>query len=147
MKRPAASLVTPYFTAMALVASLALFACTGDGPKGGDAQLLGVVTSIDRGDAHGMLVAWDASLGPQLEYDAAFVTVTDDTGIFRRTSENGHERIPADDLRVRDVVEVWITGPVMESYPVQAGADQVVVVARWPEAEPLPVPPGLTPPE
>ena len=44
-------------------------------------------------------------------------------------------------------MEVQITGPVRESYPVQADAKQVIVIGTWPESKPLPVPPGLLPPE
>ena len=54
------------------------------------------------------------------------VTITDETLIFRQDGDN---------LRQADIkafenkqwVEIWFTGPVMESFPVQATAGQVVI--------------------
>ena len=62
------------------------------------------------------------------DYDKASVAVTDDTGWYRRSGE-GYEAI---DRRRRTsstgkTVEVQFTGPVAESYPVQATAGWVIV--------------------
>jgi hypothetical protein len=58
-------------------------------------------------------------------------------GVFRvrertdvRRAAGGAAR--ADDLREGQRVRVWVTGPVMESYPVQAGARLIVIDAEAP---------------
>ena len=58
-------------------------------------------------------------------------------GVFRvgertavRRASGGAAR--ADDLREGQRVRVWVTGPVMESYPVQAGARLIVIDVESP---------------
>ena len=105
------------------------------------------MTDVAAGSAPSLRVVWDQSLGPKLEFDAASVTVPRSAAVFKRDADGRHTRIQPGDLKVRDVVEVRITGPVRESYPVQVDADQVVVVGTWPSSQPLPVPPGPVPPQ
>ncbi len=35
-----------------------------------------------------------------------------------------------DELQIGAVVEVWVSGPVLESYPVQAAADRIIVITN-----------------
>lgn len=126
---------------------LGLTGCEGGQPNDEAPQLRGVVTSIDTHETPEMLVVWDESLDAKLEFDAASLTIPKRAKVFRINAEGTYERISAQDIKVRDVVEVQITGPVRESYPVQAGASQVVVVGEWPASKTLPTPPGLAPPE
>ena len=67
----------------ATLAGLALSGCTARPPET-PAALRGVVTSVTLGTngAATLRVVWDRSAGPQLELDAADVTVTADTRIF-----------------------------------------------------------------
>lgn len=58
-------------------------------------------------------------------YDKARVTINKDTKIYEKDNE-----ISAKDLRLHMYIEVYYNGAVAESYPVQMGADKVVVVAR-----------------
>lgn len=43
------------------------------------------------------------------------------------------EFLSFEDLKERDKVKVWVTGPVMESYPVQATASKIVLIERTKE--------------
>ena len=67
----------------------------------------------------------------QLESDTAFdkaaVTITAQTRIFEQM---GQERRPTtfEALQVGQQVEAWFDGPVAESYPVQARANDVVIL-------------------
>ncbi len=56
----------------------------------------------------------------------AMVRLTEATRILRRAG-SGIERTAPQDLAVAQRVSVWFTGPVMESYPVQATAAIVVI--------------------
>ncbi|MBI3525288.1 MAG: DUF3221 domain-containing protein [Betaproteobacteria bacterium] len=53
----------------------------------------------------------------------ARVGITDGTQVLRR----GEEAVGAAELRVGQQVKVWFTGPVMESYPLQATAGVIVI--------------------
>ena len=58
--------------------------------------------------------------------DKAFVTVDAGSQILRRARE-GYAEAAFDALELGQVVDVWFSGPVAESYPVQAGAKAVVI--------------------
>lgn len=53
----------------------------------------------------------------------ARVRITDGTKVMRR----GEGVVGAAELRVGQQVKVWFTGPVMESYPLQATAGVIVI--------------------
>jgi len=63
--------------------------------------------------------------GPDTGYDKAWVTVMPETRIYR--GPEGKEAY-FNDLRKGTLVEVFFTGPVMESYPVQATASEIRIV-------------------
>ena len=60
-------------------------------------------------------------------YDKAAITVTTETRISEQTAQ---DRQPAnfEALQVGQRVEVWFTGPVAESFPVQATALEIVIL-------------------
>ena len=58
-------------------------------------------------------------------YDKARVTIDKNTKIYEKDKE-----ISAKDLRLHMYIEVYYNGAVAESYPVQMGANKVVVVTR-----------------
>lgn len=111
------------------LALAALVACTGgqqatvpDGPP----SIRGTVTALDQqGERIGVLrieeVPADSSGS-----DKASVRVGGRTRIYRREGEV-LRRIEFRQLRVGQRAEAWFTGPVMESYPVQATAEVIVV--------------------
>lgn len=131
------------------VLCLALTGCASGTPGAPSAEpdIRGVVTDVSRagGESVGMLVVWtdDASVGAQAAYDAAQVTANADTEWSSRAADGSAVAGEASDVAVGTVVEVWFTGAVAESYPVQATAKTVVIVGAY-DGE-LPVPPGLGP--
>lgn len=58
--------------------------------------------------------------------DKASVTVDTGSQILRPAGD-GYAEAAFDALEVGQVVQVWFSGPVAESYPVQAGAEAVVI--------------------
>lgn len=129
----------PVKAALALTVALALAllgGCTGDGdgaPETGDPDIRGVITSISAGsgDVTGS-VRIEGAIAQDTEYDKAVVRVEDDTKIYRRSGEQLTEATFAG-LAVGQTVEAWFTGPVAESYPVQAKASQIVIVGEPPD--------------
>jgi hypothetical protein len=61
--------------------------------------------------------------------DRANVTVTTQTKLF--TQEDGERKpVTFDDLKEGQQVEARFKGPVMESYPVQATADEITILKQ-----------------
>jgi len=73
------------------------------------------------------------------------VTLAEKTTIFRQDGDNYQEAAPTD-LKNQQVVQLWFTGPIMESFPMQATARQIVItdqqveIADVPAPEPTPTP-------
>ena len=109
----------------AVFAPVALGGCASLAPPDGEPSIRGSVTSITpRSDGLGIILVEEAS--PQgLDYDKASLAITKDTDLLKRVG-NGYVEITIEDIRTGMAVEVWITGPVRESYPIQADADTVV---------------------
>ena len=120
--------------ALALAVGLALAllgACTNDGdaaPTTADPDIRGVITSITEGsgDVIGS-VRIEGAIAPDTTYDKAVVRVEGDALLFRQVG-NAMTEITFADLTVGQPVAAWFTGPVAESYPVQAKASQIVIV-------------------
>jgi len=55
------------------------------------------------------------------------ITITDETLIFRQDG-NDLRRIAFQALENKQWVKIWFTGPIMESFPVQGTAGQVVII-------------------
>ncbi|MBN1320013.1 MAG: hypothetical protein JXA87_04140 [Thermoleophilia bacterium] len=115
---------------IAMAASLALIpaalgGCAKVPPPSGQPSIRGSITSVTRGsDGLGAILVEEAS--PQgLDYDKASLRITKDTEFLRRVGAD-YVEITFDDIVTGMLVEAWITGPVAESYPVQAAADTVV---------------------
>lgn len=84
----------------------------------------GMITQLDdNGENTVILVEGKKEDGST--YDKARVTINKDTKIYEKDKE-----ISAKDLRLHMYIEVYYNGAVAESYPVQMGANKVVVVAR-----------------
>lgn len=60
-------------------------------------------------------------------YDAASARVDSKTAILRKT-ETGVEEATIDDVLAARFLNVWFTGPVAESYPVQATAGTILIL-------------------
>ncbi len=90
-------------------------------------DLTGKINSIQQalqGDIPGRLLV--DSLGNQTS-GKYVITVSADTSIQRQI---GQELEPAgfDDLQVGQKINLWLSGPVRESYPAQADAKKIVIV-------------------
>ena len=79
----------------------------------------GRITQV--GAPWGNLVTGDS--GTKNQVDKAYFRTTDDTE-YRYADGSVAS---AADLRVGRTITLWITGPVMESYPVQVSASRVVI--------------------
>jgi hypothetical protein len=109
----------------AMLAPAALGGCASLTPPNGEPSIRGSVTSITpRPDGLGIILVEETS--PQgLEFDKASLAITKDTKLLKRAGDD-YVEFTFNDIRAGVVVEVWITGPVRESYPIQADADTVV---------------------
>ncbi|MHB8051210.1 MAG: hypothetical protein ACYDHQ_08335 [Coriobacteriia bacterium] len=129
----------------AIAVGLAFAGCAPSVPST-EPDIRGVVTDVSNaGESVSMRVVWadDVAIGTQAAYDAAQVTANADTDWFSRAAHGATSGAEAADVAVGTVVEAWFTGPVAESYPVQATAGTIVIIGEY-DGE-LPEPPGLTP--
>jgi hypothetical protein len=112
--------------ALALVLA-ALGGCAALAPPNGDPSIRGKITIVTPGsDSLGAILVEETA--PQgLSYDKASLTITKKTTLLKRVGDD-YARIAFADLTKGTLVEVWITGAVAESYPVQAAADTLVVL-------------------
>ncbi len=54
------------------------------------------------------------------------VTIKDETLIFKQDGEN-RRRVAYEALETKQRVQIWFTGPILESFPMQGTAQQVVI--------------------
>lgn len=96
------------------------------------ADIRGVIKSVTRSNAAGEVrgsVLIEGSLEPDTGFDKTSVTVTGKTAVFRR--EDGTLREASfDSLREGQRVQAAFTGPVAESYPVQATAKSIIILGE-----------------
>lgn len=127
-------------------ACLAAAGCAAGAPSvpTSEPDIRGVVTAVSGGgESVSLRVVWtdDAAVGSQAGYDAAQVTVNDDTEVLARAADGSVSAAEAADIAVGTVVEAWFEGAVAESYPVQASAGTLVIAGSY--SGELPEPPGL----
>lgn len=103
---------------------LALTACSTAGPPTEDPSIRGVVSTVDLNAGGTGSILVEGALEDDTSYDRASVGITSSTRVF---ADDG-TRAQAGDIAVGSRVEVWFTGPVAESYPVQATASDVRIL-------------------
>lgn len=115
------------FTMLALAAG-----CAGSGgPVEEGPNFTGQVTDVQhigRGDVVGSVLVEEKVVTQDGEYlDKYVITVTGETLLF---DERGGDRSPEtfDALAIGQRVQVWFSGPIKESYPMQVDAGQIVIV-------------------
>ncbi len=133
--------------AVIVVVALLGLSAAGCGPElpDTDPQVRGVVTAMTPTgvDTGTIRIVWHELAGEQAELDSIDATVEEGTDVF---AEDGSP-ITFSDLRERDIVEAWVTGPIAESYPPQGSASAVRVIGMFDAMRPLPIPPGLIEPQ
>ena len=98
-------------------------AANGSGTACTDPDIRGTITNVSVED-DGVVILVEGEIDEDTSYDRASVTVNQQTQISRQQGGT----VTLDDLQNGVQVEACFSGPVMESYPVQAEASGVVVL-------------------
>lgn len=114
------------FLSLAAAVILGVAACTPSVPDE-DPSIRGTVTVRTPSSDGGQLLV-EAGSGSRFEYDKASVRITKDTPILRSAGAGSYKKATFDDLTEGTTVDVWFTGAVAESYPVQATAAVVLIL-------------------
>ena len=127
MRQSARSVSLVAITAAIAIMTAVLGGCSELAPPSGEPSIRGPVTSITPG-SNGLGIILVEETAPQgLDYDKGALTITKDTVLLKRVGDD-YAELAFDDLSTGTPVEVWITGAVAESYPIQAAADTVVAL-------------------
>lgn len=89
-----------------------------------DPSIRGTVTQVSSAEPRTVLV--EENPGEESGSNKASVRLTGETRLLRRSGE-AVQRAAPEDLAAGQRVSVWFSGPVRESYPVQADAGTVVI--------------------
>jgi hypothetical protein len=103
-----------------------MMSCASVKPLETEADFTGFITEIDLGiykDITGRISAESHADKIVTKY---IVTVKKETAIFRQDGENLSKAV-FKDLNIQQSVKIWFTGPVLESWPMQATAKQIVI--------------------
>ncbi len=114
--------------ALVILAGLGTAAGCTTSPQRPDADpsIRGAITSLQQLDGGGASLLVEGVVEQDTSYDKASVRVTPDTTII---ADDGTAK-DAGSLRTGLRVEIWFTGAVAESYPVQATADTIVILGE-----------------
>lgn len=108
---------------LALLLSLVVAAaCTPEGPPTREPDIIGLITVAP---ADGRTILVEERPHEVSGSAKASLRITPDTRIWR--AGDGIARARASDLVVGVAVRAWITGPVRESYPIQADTSDVLI--------------------
>lgn len=109
----------------------------GCGPSGATpatgADIRGTITNLHQADAQsregGIVgsVLIEGVIEEDTQFDRASVTITDKTRIFEQKGEE-RRAVTFESLAIGQRVEARFTGPVLESYPVQVRASEIVIL-------------------
>ena len=106
-------------------------------PPNSDAQvdIRGTILNINPAQVNSNILGTiyvEGLLYEDTSYDKAYISITSSTQIFKidnlLSSSSQFIPIPFIELQTGMIVEVTFTGPVLESYPVQATAKKVLVL-------------------
>lgn len=116
-----------FATASLLAAALLAAGCAPVAPPDRSPDIRGSIQTVTAGggDPLGSILVVGEKQA-DTGYDRASVAVDRETLVLVRGPE-GWTESRFEDLAAGDVVEAWFTGPVAESYPVQATAEAVAV--------------------
>ena len=99
-----------------------------EGPQGTDeeADLLGRIADVQPAQETGTPGHILVESPGDRTADKYMVAVTEETLILQQEGEN-QRQVSFEALEAGQQVQLWFTGPVMESYPAQARARQIVI--------------------
>ncbi|HUF53448.1 MAG TPA: DUF3221 domain-containing protein [Dehalococcoidia bacterium] len=132
-------LQTFFAVSAALLSVLAFAAACGDDSEAeveGDPHVRGIITELNegQGDIIGT-IRIEGRITSETEFDAASLRIEEDTDAFRSVASELQDASFLD-LAFGQAVEAWVTGPVAESYPIQAKAARVVILENLDLGEP-----------
>ena len=109
----------------ALLVATAGAACTRTAVELPDTEpsISGVITSVDQQGEHRGILRIEADPDPAAASDKAVVTVRPQTQLV----DDAGQKVGFAQFKVGRKVRAWFTGPVRESYPVQADAATVLL--------------------
>jgi len=109
-----------------------------------EADFIGFITGIhptEEGDTLGQISVESHADKIVNKY---IITIKDETLIFRQDGDNLH-KVAFKVLENKQWVEIWFTGPIMESFPMQGTATQIVIISS--ETKPVDEATEQKPPE
>jgi beta-N-acetylhexosaminidase len=116
---------------LALILAASLFG-SFDTLAAGQVDVRGTITHLRRAEGESQSKVWGRILiegvkEPDTQHDKASVAIRSETKLFIR---RGKERQPAEFTALKEgqKVEAIFTGPVAESYPVQATAAEITII-------------------
>ena len=95
-------------------------------PMQAEADFTGFITEIQPVGREGTIGQILVESHADKLVDKYMVTIKDETLIFKQDGEDRH-KIAFEALVTKQRVQIWFSGPIMESFPMQATARQVVV--------------------
>jgi len=121
------SVTTVAAVAVALLLSGLLLGCAAPKPPDTEPSIRGVITNVTpRADGFWVILIEETS--PEgFEFDKASLAITKDTTILKPVGD-GYQVVTLEEPIEGLFVDAWVTGPVRESYPIQADADVVVLL-------------------
>lgn len=103
-----------------------------EGVRLGSPDIIGVITEVtpaESGTAVGTIGFEVKKVDPQVSPDRYVITIDADTLIYRQVGDEIGDlgEVEFGTLQAGQGAEVWLTGPVAESFPMQATAKFIVV--------------------
>jgi len=91
-----------------------------------EADFIGFITEIHPVGKEGTLGQILVESHAAKLVDKYMVTIKDETLIFKQDGDN-RRKVAFETLETKQRVQIWFSGPIMESFPMQGTAQQVVV--------------------
>jgi hypothetical protein len=117
---------TVIFLILAACLMLVSTGCASSKPLETEADFLGFITDVQAGQAKDITGLVSAESHADKIVSKYVITVNKDTQIFRQDGSNLN-KADFKELEAQQWVKIWFTGPVLESWPMQATAQQIVI--------------------
>ena len=118
------------FLILAACLVLALSGCASNTePIETESDFTGFITDIQAGQAKDITGRISVESHADKIVSKYVITVNKDTAIFRQDGSN-YNKAEFKELEARQWVKIWFTGPVLESWPMQATALQIVITGQ-----------------